>query len=110
MDTRFTHRPRTRSGHGPAILFVREPGDLRSWQVCVLHQPGGRGGSTRIHHDVREGEGIPVRGPRHNFPLVEASQHLFIAGGIGITPFLSMVTSVHEAGADWSLTYGGHSR
>jgi ferredoxin-NADP reductase len=87
-----------------------EPDDLRSWQVCVLHQPDGRGGSTRIHHDVREGENITVHGPRNNFHLVEAPQYLFIAGGIGITPLLSMVTSVDQAGANWSLTYGGHSR
>jgi ferredoxin-NADP reductase len=87
-----------------------EPGDLRSWQVCVLYQPDGRGGSTRVHHEVREGDSITVHGPRNNFQLVEASHYLFIAGGIGITPLLSMVTAVDRAGAKWSLIYGGHSR
>lgn len=87
-----------------------EPGDLRSWQVCVLLQPDGRGGSARVHHQLREGETITVRGPRNNFHLVEASEYLFIAGGIGITPLLSMITSVDQAGATWSLTYGGRSR
>ncbi|MFC9556774.1 PDR/VanB family oxidoreductase [Rhodococcus sp. NPDC056960] len=87
-----------------------EPGDLRSWQVSVLHQPDGRGGSTRIHHEFREGESIAVRGPRNNFHLVAASRYLFIAGGIGITPLLPMITSVHRTGAEWSLVYGGRSR
>lgn len=87
-----------------------EPGDLRSWQVCVLLQPDGRGGSARIHHELPEGETITVRGPRNNFHLVEASEYLFIAGGIGITPLLSMITSVDQGGAEWSLTYGGRSR
>jgi ferredoxin-NADP reductase len=87
-----------------------EPSDLRSWQLCVLHQPDGRGGSTYVHHELREGESITVRGPRNNFPLVEASQYLFIAGGIGITPILSMITSVDQAGAEWSLVYGGRSQ
>lgn len=84
-----------------------EPGDMRSWQVCVLHQPDGRGGSTYVHHRLREGDSITVRRPRNNFPLVEASRYLFVAGGIGITPILSMIPSVDQAGAEWSLVYGG---
>jgi ferredoxin-NADP reductase len=87
-----------------------EPTDLRSWQVSVLHQPDGRGGSTRIHRELGEGETIVARGPRNNFNLVEAAQHLFIGGGIGITPLLSMIESVDQAGGDWSLVYGGRSR
>jgi ferredoxin-NADP reductase len=86
-----------------------DPGDLRSWQVCVLHQPDGRGGSTHVHHELREGDSLTVRGPRNNFRLVEASRYLFIAGGIGITPILPMITSVDQAGAEWSLVYGGRT-
>ena len=87
-----------------------EPRDLRSWQVSVLYQPDGRGGSARVHHELCEGESITVRGPRNNFHLVEAPQYLFIAGGIGITPLLSMIESADRAGAEWSLIYGGRSR
>ncbi|MEN0134159.1 MAG: PDR/VanB family oxidoreductase [Rhodococcus sp. (in: high G+C Gram-positive bacteria)] len=87
-----------------------EPGDRRSWQVSVLYQPDGRGGSARLHHEVHEGESVTVRGPRNNFHLVDAPRYLFIAGGIGITPFLPMITSVERAGAKWSLIYGGRSR
>ncbi|QRP50439.1 PDR/VanB family oxidoreductase [Amycolatopsis sp. FDAARGOS 1241] len=87
-----------------------KPGDLRSWQVSVLYQPDGRGGSARVHHELREGECIAIRGPRNNFPLVEAPRYLFIAGGIGITPLLPMIESVDRAGAEWSLVYGGRSR
>ncbi len=86
------------------------PADLRSWQICVLHQPDGRGGSTHIHHGLREGETVTVHGPRNNFQLVDASAYLFIAGGIGITPLLSMIGSVDQAGAEWSLMYAGRSR
>jgi ferredoxin-NADP reductase len=87
-----------------------EPGDPRSWQVSVLYQPDGRGGSARLHHELREGENITVRGPRNNFQLVEAPQYLFIAGGIGITPLLSMIAEVDRVEAEWALTYGGRSR
>jgi ferredoxin-NADP reductase len=87
-----------------------DPSDLRSWQVSVLYEPDGRGGSACVHNELREGESIAVRGPRNNFHLVEAPRYLFIAGGIGITPLLSMIESVDRAGAEWSLVYGGRSR
>ncbi|MET7998239.1 PDR/VanB family oxidoreductase [Amycolatopsis sp. NPDC005232] len=87
-----------------------KPSDLRSWQVSVLYQPDGRGGSARVHQEVREGESLTVRGPRNNFRLVEAPGYLFIAGGIGITPILPMIEAVDRAGAEWSLVYGGRSR
>ncbi|WP_326568865.1 PDR/VanB family oxidoreductase [Amycolatopsis rhabdoformis] len=87
-----------------------KPADTRSWQVSVLHQPDGRGGSAHVHQELSEGERIAVRGPRNNFRLVDAPRYLFIAGGIGITPILPMIESVDQAGAEWSLTYGGRSR
>ncbi|MGD9985590.1 PDR/VanB family oxidoreductase [Pseudonocardia sp.] len=87
-----------------------DPGDLRSWQVSVLFEPDGRGGSARIHRELREGDRLVVRGPRNNFRLVEACDYLFVAGGIGITPLLPMIGSVDRRGAEWSLVYGGRSR
>jgi ferredoxin-NADP reductase len=86
-----------------------DPDDLRSWQISVLYQPEGNGGSTHVHRELREGDQVTVRGPRNNFALVEASRYLFIAGGIGITPLLPMIASVDRDAADWSLTYVGRS-
>jgi ferredoxin-NADP reductase len=51
-----------------------------------------------------------VRGPRNNFPLIDSDRYLFIAGGIGVTPFIPMVESVASRGAGWRLVYGGRSR
>ncbi|MGW4488321.1 PDR/VanB family oxidoreductase [Amycolatopsis sp. NPDC004368] len=87
-----------------------KPGDSRSWQVSVLYEPDGRGGSAHVHRELREGQSITVRGPRNNFRLVDAPRYLFIAGGIGITPILPMIESVERAGAEWSLVYGARSR
>lgn len=86
-----------------------EQADRRSWQICVLHQPDGRGGSARVHRDLQEGDTLAVRGPRNNFELVPAERYLFIGGGIGITPLLSMIETVASVGAQWSLVYGGRS-
>ncbi|WP_427925292.1 PDR/VanB family oxidoreductase [Streptomyces sp. cg40] len=78
-----------------------------SWTIAVLHEPRGRGGSHWVRTQVRKGTQLTVRGPRNNFPLVEASRYILIAGGIGITPLLPMAEELARRGADWQLHYGG---
>ncbi|MFI7503925.1 PDR/VanB family oxidoreductase [Streptomyces sp. NPDC049687] len=86
------------------------PGDRAAWQIGVLREPESRGGSSYVHDRLREGSAVRVRGPRNNFPLRPAEHHLFIAGGVGITPILAMVEAAEAAGADWRLLYGGRTR
>ena len=87
-----------------------QPAERGSWQIAVLREPQGRGGSAYVHDHLREGSTVRVRGPRNNFPLRPATRHLFVAGGVGITPILPMVEAAEAAGADWSLLYGGRTR
>ncbi|MEX6462766.1 2Fe-2S iron-sulfur cluster-binding protein [Dietzia cinnamea] len=63
-----------------------------------------------MHSELRAGSELSVSLPRNNFPLVRRESYLFIAGGIGITPFISMIEEVDKAGAEWRLLYGGRSR
>ncbi|MDH6455262.1 MULTISPECIES: PDR/VanB family oxidoreductase [unclassified Streptomyces] len=86
------------------------PADRGAWQIAVLREPQGRGGSAHVHDQLLEGADVRVRGPRNNFPLRPADRHLFIAGGVGITPILPMVEAAEAAGADWRLLYGGRTR
>jgi ferredoxin-NADP reductase len=86
------------------------PGDQHSWRIAVLLDPNGRGGSRKVHEALRPGDQVAVRGPRNHFPLHAAPRYIFLAGGIGITPILPMITVATEAGADWRLYYGGRSR
>jgi ferredoxin-NADP reductase len=86
------------------------PAERGAWQIAVLREPQGRGGSAHVHDHLREGATVRVRGPRNNFPLRPATRHLFIAGGVGITPILPMIEAAEAAGADWSLLYGGRTR
>jgi ferredoxin-NADP reductase len=83
--------------------------DRNHWRVAVLLVPDGRGGSAHIHDAFAPGDTIRVDGPRNHFPLVPAKRYLFIAGGIGITPILPMITQVSASGADWRLVYCGRS-
>jgi len=85
-------------------------GETRRWRLGVLREPQSRGGSEYMHTRLRPGDLIDVRGPRNNFPLVDSDEYVFVAGGIGITPFLPMIDEVDRRGARWSLIYGGKSR
>ncbi|GAB3292143.1 PDR/VanB family oxidoreductase [Parasphingorhabdus pacifica] len=87
-----------------------DPQDSSAWQVAVLREEIGRGGSQQVHDTLVEGQSVRVRGPRNHFPLVDAKRYLFIAGGIGITPILPMVAQIATWGREWQLVYGGRTR
>lgn len=80
------------------------------WTVAVLREPAGRGGSVELHEIARPSLHLPVRGPRNRFPLVDAPEHLLLAGGIGVTPLLSMARALHARGRTPRMVYGGRSR
>lgn len=82
----------------------------KSWRIGILREPEGRGGSRWIHEHAHEGTTLVARGPRNHFPLLDSPRYLFIAGGIGITPLLPMISRVHASGARWELHYGGRER
>ncbi|GAA2712908.1 PDR/VanB family oxidoreductase [Micromonospora olivasterospora] len=84
--------------------------DRRVYQVAVLLEADGRGGSKEVHETALVGREIAIRGPRNHFALVDAADYRFVAGGIGITPILSMIRQVAGQGRRWSLMYGGRSR
>jgi ferredoxin-NADP reductase len=87
-----------------------DPGRPDRWTVAVLREPQSRGGSRRIHSELRVGDRLAARGPRNNFALEPATEYLLVAGGIGITPLLPMVDELSRQGAPWRLLYGGRTR
>lgn len=87
-----------------------DPADHAIWQIGILREPNGRGGSVYLHDEVRVGDQLDVRGPRNNFELLPAGRYIFIAGGIGVTPLLPMARAAGRAGAAWEFHYGGRSR
>jgi cytochrome P450/ferredoxin-NADP reductase len=87
-----------------------DPADHSTYRLGILRDPNGRGSSVFVHDRLRAGDPVLVRGPRNNFPLVDSPRYLFIAGGIGITPILTMIRAAETAGADWRLVYGGRHR
>ena len=99
------------------------PGEFRSYSICsnplardyyeiaVLREPEGRGGSQYIHEQFAEGQVIQVPAPANHFPLhADSSPAVLIAGGIGITPIKAMAHTLSLRGRKFSLHYAGRSR
>lgn len=78
--------------------------------MVVLREPHGRGGSEEIYREFGVGTEFISSTPRDHFRLVDASEYVLIAGGIGITPIKAMVDELRARGARWRLHYGGRSR
>jgi ferredoxin-NADP reductase len=71
---------------------------------------GGRGGSLFMHRQVKPGHRLQVSLPINGFGLDPAHDDvLLIAGGIGITPLISMATELRAAGKSYALHYSGRS-
>ncbi|MER5745650.1 PDR/VanB family oxidoreductase [Streptomyces sp. NPDC002225] len=87
-----------------------DPAEPDTYTIATRLVEDGRGGSREVHERLREGEEVEVREPRNRFPLTGAPAHLFVVGGIGITPVLPMLRALAAAGTDWRLLYGGRSR
>lgn len=86
-----------------------DPADRTHWQIAVLRQPEGGGGSAYVHDHLTAGDPIRIRGPRDRFALQPSPRYLFLAGGIGITPLMPMLAEAEQRGAEWELVYGGRS-
>jgi vanillate O-demethylase ferredoxin subunit len=107
-----------------AHIDVHLPGRIsRQYSLCndasetdryllgVGLSPTSRGGSSYLHTSLREGDTLTVSSPRTLFGLSrEATSHRFIAGGIGITPILSMIRWCVRYAVPWRLHYCVRSR
>lgn len=107
-----------------AHIDITLPGDLsRSYSLinpqCETHRyviavnrdPISRGGSAYICETLRVGDVLRVAQPRNSFPLNEtADLSVLFAGGIGVTPFLSMILRLEELRRPWKLHYAVRNR
>ena len=84
-----------------------DPADRKHYRIGVLKAPNSRGGSIAVHHELVAGATATIVGPRNHFEFLPANKYIFVAGGIGITPILTMVRAAEQAGASWTLLYGG---
>ncbi|HZV20024.1 MAG TPA: PDR/VanB family oxidoreductase, partial [Hyphomicrobiales bacterium] len=102
-----------------AHLSVRVPnGFIRKYSLCnsaserdryliaVKKEADGRGGSASLVDESKAGDTLLISAPRNDFPLVESrGGYIFIAGGIGITPIMSMIRTLQQGGRRFRLYY-----
>ena len=85
--------------------LCNDPRETQRYLIAVLREPASRGGSAAVHA-LREGQELEISVPRNHFALAgEASAHLLLAGGIGITPILAMAEQLAGEGAAFGLHY-----
>ena len=79
--------------------LCNDPAERRRYVIAVKREANGAGGSLSLTRDARIGDAIEVGEPRNDFPLAaNARNFLFIAGGIGVTPILSMTRHLKSEG------------
>lgn len=79
--------------------------------VGVLRDRASRGGSRCVHEALRVGMPITISEPRNHFGLHEDATHsVLVAGGIGITPMLSMARRLASQGKSFEMKYFARDR
>lgn len=91
--------------------LCNDPRETHRYQIAVLKDPASRGGSQAMHERVQAGAIIEISAPKNHFELASAAPHsLLLAGGIGVTPILSMAERLAAAGASFEMDYCTRSR
>jgi len=86
--------------------ILSNPNNLSYYEIAVLEQTDGRGGSHIMHHNVMQGDTLNCSTPRNEFALYKQAEHtILIAGGIGITPILSMLQKLESQQKSYEIHY-----
>ncbi len=88
-----------------------DPADPSRYQIGVLREDEGRGGSRMMHRIFNQGRRVFISPPINHFPLEETASHtLLMGGGIGVTPMIAMAHRLHAIGASFDLHYSCSKR
>jgi ferredoxin-NADP reductase len=79
--------------------LCNDPADEQRYMIAVKRETAGRGGSIALHDAVKVGDTIGVSLPRGGLRFNDTTSRLtFLAGGIGVTPFLSAASYLKRVG------------
>ena len=88
-----------------------DPLDDSKYQIAVLREDEGRGGSKMMHKIFNEGRRVFISKPINHFELDESATKTFLmGGGIGITPMIAFAHRLHSLGRDFEFHYSASSR
>jgi hypothetical protein len=90
--------------------LASHPQRLDSYEIAVLREEAGRGGSAAIHASWQIGTRLALDHPTNQFPLHDDERPaVLIAGGIGITPIKAMAQALKTRSQPFELHYTGRS-
>jgi ferredoxin-NADP reductase len=79
--------------------------------IAIRREDEGRGGSRFMHQRVQPGQLLTIEAPKNEFPLREhGGCAVLVAGGIGVTPLVSMAAQRVAQRAPVRMHYAGRSR
>ncbi|MEQ6201512.1 reductive dehalogenase [Sulfitobacter sp. HNIBRBA2951] len=88
-----------------------DPADRSLYQIAVLKEDAGRGGSKLMHRIFDVGRRVFISRPINHFALdADAPHTVLMGGGIGITPMIAMAHELYAKGRPFALHYSGRSR
>jgi ferredoxin-NADP reductase/NAD-dependent dihydropyrimidine dehydrogenase PreA subunit len=90
---------------------ISKPSENKN-EVSITVKLDNKGYATPKIFELKEGEKILIEGPMGDFTIEnDSTNKLFVAGGIGITPFLSLVKNAlkKEGKANINLLYGSNT-
>lgn len=91
--------------------LLNDPQETHRYRIGVNRDAHSRGGSRFMHEQLRTGTVLAIGAPRNLFEMDKSSPfNVFIAGGIGITPMLSMIARSQALGTPWRLHYAARTR
>jgi dimethylamine monooxygenase subunit B len=91
--------------------LMSSPLDRSAYEISVLRVEHSRGGSAFLHEKLKVGDSLTVSQPLNLFPHDRRGRkHLFMAGGIGITPFMAMMDQMRRDGGHFELHYAVRDR
>ena len=80
--------------------LCNDPDERDRYCIAVKREAHENSGSTSMVENAKAGDTLPVSAPRNNFALAKSpAGYTFIAGGIGITPIMSMIRHLTATGA-----------
>ncbi len=97
-------------GYVRQYSLCNDPNERGRYVIAVLKDANSRGGSQAVHEAINVGDRVTIGAPRNQFPLENVSKTLFFAGGIGITPILSMVRQISRTNRRFAVHYCARSR
>ncbi len=83
-----------------------DPADTGKYQIGVLREDEGRGGSALLHRIFAEGRKVFISKPKNLFPLEESATKSFLmGGGIGITPMIAFAHRLYALGEEFEMHF-----